>query len=235
MRLDRGPSYPVVGALRAGTWYSNGRRYRPLVNEVPKATVVRLPRYLRLLEDLDVSRDVISSEELAVAAGANAANVRRDLSHIDFHGVRGIGYSVNELKARIRQELGIAERRRVAIIGAGNLGRALANYGGLSRRGFDVVALYDTDSKKIGSKVGSVTIQHLDVLDGDCQGKTFEIAILAVPAVAAQQVAERLVDHGIHSILNFAPVRVKVPDTVSVRQVDLSMELQVLSYYGSRL
>jgi redox-sensing transcriptional repressor len=188
-----------------------------------------------LLEDLDVSRDVISSEELAVAAGANAANVRRDLSHIDFHGVRGIGYSISELKARIRQELGIAERRRVAIIGAGNLGRALANYGGLSRRGFDVVALYDTDSKKIGSKVGSVTIQHLDVLDGDCQGKNFEIAILAVPAVAAQQVAERLVDHGIHSILNFAPVRVKVPETVSVRQVDLSMELQVLSYYGSRL
>jgi len=196
---------------------------------------VRLPRYLRLLEDLDASRDVISSEELAGAAGANAANVRRDLSHIDFHGVRGIGYSVNELKARIRQELGIAERRRVAIIGAGNLGRALANYGGLSRRGFDVVALYDTDSKKIGSSVGNVTIQDLDVLDGDCQERAFEIAILAVPAVAAQQVAERLVEHGIHSILNFAPVRVKVPETVSVRQVDLSMELQVLSYYGSRL
>ena len=196
---------------------------------------MRLPRYLRLLEDLDASRDVISSEELAGAAGANAANVRRDLSHIDFHGVRGIGYSVNELKARIRQELGIAERRRVAIIGAGNLGRALANYGGLSRRGFDVVALYDTDSKKIGSSVGNVTIQDLDVLDGDCQERAFEIAILAVPAVAAQQVAERLVEHGIHSILNFAPVRVKVPETVSVRQVDLSMELQVLSYYGSRL
>lgn len=207
----------------------------PIVNGIPKATVVRLPRYLRLLEDLDSSRDVVSSEELAVAAGANAANVRRDLSHLDFHGVRGIGYSVSELKARIRQELGIAERRRVAIVGAGNLGRALANYGGLSRRGFDVVALYDTDVRKVGSKVGSVVIQHLDVLDGDCEGKTFEIAILAVPAVAAQQVAERLVEHGIRSILNFAPVRVKVPDTVSVRQVDLSMELQVLSYYGSRL
>jgi len=205
------------------------------VNEIPKATVVRLPRYLRLLEDLDPSRDVVSSEELAAAAGANAANVRRDLSHLDFHGVRGIGYSANELRARIRQELGISERKRVAIVGAGNLGRALANYGGLSRRGFDVVALYDTDAKKIGSKVGSVMIQHLDVLDGDCQSKTFEIAILAVPAVAAQQVAERLVESGIHSILNFAPVRVKVPDTVSVRQVDLSMELQVLSYYGSRL
>ncbi|HEX9865493.1 MAG TPA: redox-sensing transcriptional repressor Rex [Acidimicrobiia bacterium] len=205
------------------------------MSEVPKATVVRLPRYLRLLEDLDSSRDVVSSEELAVAAGANAANVRRDLSHLDFHGVRGIGYSVDELKARIRQELGIANRRRVAIIGAGNLGRALANYGGLSRRGFDVVALYDTDSKKVGSKVGNVIVQHLDELATDCNAETFEMAILAVPGVAAQQVAESLVEHGIHSILNFAPVRVRVPESVSVRQVDLSMELQVLSYYGSRL
>jgi redox-sensing transcriptional repressor len=188
-----------------------------------------------LLEDLEPIRDVVSSEDLAAAAGANAANVRRDLSHLDFHGVRGIGYSVGELKARIRQELGIAERRRVAIVGTGNLGRALANYGGLSRRGFDVVALYDTDVRKIGTKVGSVVIQHLDDIDGDCGSNVFEIAILAVPAVAAQQVAERLVEHGIRSILNFAPVRVNVPDTVSVRQVDLSMELQVLSYYGSRL
>jgi redox-sensing transcriptional repressor len=205
------------------------------VKEIPKATVVRLPRYLRLLEDLDPSRDVVSSEELAESAGANAANVRRDLSHIDFHGVRGIGYSVPELKMRIRQELGIAERQRVAIIGAGNLGRALANYGGLAKRGFDVVALYDTDVRKIGTNVGEVTIQDLEGLDGDCESKSFEIAILAVPAVAAQQVAERLVEHGVRSILNFAPVNVNVPDKVSVRQVDLSMELQVLSYYGSRV
>lgn len=205
------------------------------MNEIPKATVVRLPRYLRLLEDLDSTRDVISSEELAAAAGANAANVRRDLSHLDFHGVRGIGYSVEELTVRIRQELGIVERRRVAIVGAGNLGRALANYAGLSRRGFDVVALYDTDVRKIGSKVGSLVIQDLEGLNTDCDAKTFEIAILAVPAVAAQPVAERLVEHGIRSMLNFAPVRVKVPEAVSVRQVDLSMELQVLSYYGSRV
>jgi redox-sensing transcriptional repressor len=205
------------------------------VKEIPKATVVRLPRYLRLLEDLEAAHDVISSEELAEAAGANAANVRRDLSHIDFHGVRGIGYSVPELKMRIRQELGIADRQRVAIVGAGNLGRALANYGGLGKRGFDVIALYDTDTRKIGTKVGEITIQDLECLDGDCRDKSFEIAILAVPAVAAQQVAERLVEHGVRSILNFAPVNVNVPATVSVRQVDLSMELQVLSYYGSRL
>ncbi|MFZ0626360.1 MAG: redox-sensing transcriptional repressor Rex [Acidimicrobiia bacterium] len=205
------------------------------MSDIPKATVVRLPRYLRLLEDLDASHDVVSSEELAVAAGANAANVRRDLSHIDFHGVRGIGYSVTELRSRIRQELGIAVRQRVAIVGAGNLGRALANYAGLSKRGFDVVALYDTDSRKIGTTVGEVVIQDLERLDGDCQGDCFEIAILAVPAVAAQQVTDRLIDSGIRSILNFAPVRVRVPESVSVRQVDLSMELQVLSYYGSRV
>ncbi len=205
------------------------------MSEIPKATVVRLPRYLRLLEDLDASHDVVSSEELAAAAGANAANVRRDLSHIDFHGVRGIGYSVSELRSRIRQELGIAFRQRVAIVGAGNLGRALANYAGLSRRGFDVVALYDTDSKKIGTSVGQVEIQDLERLDGDCKGDCFEIAILAVPAVAAQQVTDRLIASGIRSILNFAPVRVRVPENVSVRQVDLSMELQVLSYYGSRV
>ena len=125
--------------------------------------------------------------------------------------------------------------KTVAIIGAGNLGRALANYGGLAKRGFDVVALYDTDVRKIGTKVGEVTIQDLEGLVGDCESKSFEIAILAVPAVAAQQVAERLVEHGVRSILNFAPVNVNVPDKVSVRQVDLSMELQVLSYYGSRV
>jgi len=201
--------------------------------ELPKATVVRLPRYLRLLEDLE-SKETVSSEELAEAAGANAANVRRDLSHLDFHGVRGVGYSVADLKYRIRQELGIADRRQVAIIGAGNLGRALAAYGGLSRRGFDVAAVYDTDTRKVGSKAGRVEVRNLQDMDSDCRGGCFDMAILAVPAVAAQQVTDRLVDLGINSILNFAPVRVNVPINVTVRQVDLSMELQVLSYYGNR-
>jgi redox-sensing transcriptional repressor len=199
---------------------------------LPKATVVRLPRYLRLLEDLQ-ARDTVSSEELAEAAGANAANVRRDLSHLDFHGVRGVGYSVPELRGRIRQELGISDRRNVAIIGAGNLGRALAAYGGLSRRGFDVAAVYDSDIRKVGTKAGRVDVRDLEQMDVDCKGGCFDMAILAVPAVAAQQVADRLVALGVRSILNFAPVRVTVPGNVTVRQVDLSMELQVLSYYGS--
>ena len=122
----------------------------------------------------------------------------------------------------------------MAIIGAGNLGTALANYGGLSKRGFDVVALYDTDARKIGSNVGEIEIQDLESLDGDCRHKSFDIAILAVPAVAAQQVAERLVEHGVRSILNFAPTVLDVPSTVKVRDVDLAVELQILAFHEDR-
>ncbi len=204
------------------------------MSSLPKATVVRLPRYLRLLEDAATSRDTVKSAELAEAAGVNAANVRRDLSYLDFHGVRGVGYSVYQLRDRIRQELGIADRKRVAIVGAGNLGKALANYGGLGKRGFDVVAVYDSDTRKVGSAVGPVSVQSMDELTADCSDGKFDMAIVAVPDTSAQRVANQLVDAGIQSILNFAPVRLDVPDSVSRRQVDLSMELQVLSYYGAR-
>jgi redox-sensing transcriptional repressor len=200
---------------------------------LPKATVVPLPRYLRLLEDLASSRDTVSSDDLALAAGANAANVRRDLSHLDFHGVRGLGYSVVELRDRIRSELGIDKRRRVVIIGAGNLGRALANYGGLVTRGFDVAAVYDNAPKRGGASIGGVKVRDAEAIEGDLAAKVFDMAILAVPANAAQQVTDRLVNAGVKLILNFAPVRVRVPDDVQVRQVDLSTELQILSYYGS--
>lgn len=204
------------------------------MSSLPKATVVRLPRYLRLLEDAATSRDTVKSSELAEAAGVNAANVRRDLSYLDFHGVRGVGYSVYQLRDRIRQELGIADRKRVAIVGAGNLGKALANYGGLGKRGFDVVAVYDSDTRKVGSAVGRVSVQGMEELTADCSDGKFDMAIVAVPDTAAQRVANQLVEAGIESILNFAPVRLDVPDSVSRRQVDLSMELQVLSYYGAR-
>lgn len=193
---------------------------------------MRLPRYLRHLEDIGASRETVSSDDLAVAVGANAANVRRDLSHLDFHGVRGLGYSVDELRSRIRQELGIDKRRRVIIVGAGNLGRALANYAGLGRRGFDVVAAYDSAESRIGKSMGGVVISPISELETDAESADYHMAILAVPAAAAQQVADRLVKAEIELILNFAPVRVRVPETVEVRQVDLSTELQILSYYG---
>ncbi|MFZ0013008.1 MAG: redox-sensing transcriptional repressor Rex [Acidimicrobiia bacterium] len=197
-----------------------------------RATVSRLPRYLRLLDDLRESQSTVSSGELADAAGVNPANVRRDLSDLGFQGTRGVGYTVADLRARIKRELGISGRRRVAIVGAGNLGTALARYSGLSQRGFDVVAMYDVDPRRIGAPVGNVTVTTASSIPGDCKRGLFDMAILAVPAGAAQNVADQLVAAGVSSILNFAPVRVTVPDEVPVRQVDLSTELQILSYYG---
>jgi len=197
-----------------------------------RATVARMPRYLRLLDDIRESQSTISSGELADAAGVNPANVRRDLSDLGFQGTRGVGYSVSDLRSRIQKELGIEGRRKVAIVGAGNLGTALARYHGLSQRGFDVVAIYDVDPQQVGRSVGELEVTGSDRIEEDCRDGLFDMAILAVPASAAQKVADQLVVAGIASILNFAPVRVSVPDEIPVRQVDLSTELQILSYYG---
>lgn len=197
-----------------------------------RATVSRMPRYLRLLDDIRETQSTVSSGELAEAAGVNPANVRRDLSDLGFQGTRGVGYSVADLRSRIQKELGIEGRRRVAIVGAGNLGTALARYNGLRQRGFDVVAVYDVDPKRIGSSIGDLTVSDAASIEEDCQSGLYDMAILAVPAGAAQNVTHRLVTAGVSSILNFAPVRVSVPPEVPVRQVDLSTELQILSYYG---
>ena len=178
-------------------------------------------------------RDSIPSEELAVAADTNAAIVRRDMSLLGFSGVRGVGYDVASLRSHIRAELGLTADVRVAIVGAGNLGRALANYGGFSRRGFRVVALYDIDPEKVGDEVGGVPVRNLTDLPGDSRREGLDIGIIATPGAVAQQVAERLAEAGIRSILNFAPTRVRVGNGIEVRQVDLSTELQILSYYRS--
>ncbi len=197
-----------------------------------RATVSRMPRYLRLLDDIRETQSTVSSGELAEAAGVNSANVRRDLSDLGFQGTRGVGYSVADLRARIQKELGIEGRRRVAIVGAGNLGTALARYNGLRQRGFDVVAVYDVDARRIGSSIGDLMVSDAASIEKDCREGLYDMAILAVPAGAAQNVTDRLVAAGISSVLNFAPVRVSVPPEVPVRQVDLSTELQILSYYG---
>ena len=202
------------------------------MTELSRATVSRLPRYLRLLDDLCESQSTVSSGELAAAAGVNPANVRRDLSDLGFGGTRGVGYSVADLRSRIQRELGIEGRRKVAIVGAGNLGTALARYQGLRQRGFDVVAIYDIDPERIGREVAEVIVRDSTSIPRDCGTGLFDMAILAVPAGSAQKVADQLVASGISSILNFAPVRVSVPEGVPVRQVDLSTELQILSYSG---
>jgi redox-sensing transcriptional repressor len=194
--------------------------------------VARLPLYYRaLLEIADQDVTTVSSEQLAELAGVNAAKVRKDLSYLGTYGTRGVGYVVGELVDEIATELGLTHDWPVAIVGLGNLGHALANYRGFGARGFRIVALVDTDASKVGRKVGGLAIESLDDLDTIVADRGVAIGVIAVPAVAAQEVADRLVAAGVGSILNFAPTVVTVPTTVSLRKVDLATELQILSFY----
>ena len=202
---------------------------------IPEATVARLPVYLRCLVDMS-EREThrVSSEQLAEAAGVNSAKVRKDLSYLGSYGTRGVGYDVEYLIYQIRRELGLEQDWSVAIVGVGNLGHALANYKGFAERGFRIVALLDTDPTKVGEPVGDLAIEHLDDLDRVVKEEQVSIGIVATPATAAQEVCDRLVAAGVTSILNFAPAQVQVPAGVSLRKVDLSTELQILSFHEQR-
>lgn len=203
---------------------------------IPEATVARLPLYYRaLLEIADQLGDrgaaTVSSEQLAELAGVNAAKVRKDLSYLGSYGTRGVGYDVEYLVREISQELGLTQDWPVAIVGLGHLGHALANYRGFGVRGFRFVALVDTDPAKVGSRVGDLVIDALEDLDQVVVERGVVIGVIATPAPAAQDVADRLVAAGVTSILNFAPAVVTVPNGVSIRKVDLATELQILSFY----
>jgi redox-sensing transcriptional repressor len=173
----------------------------------------------------------VSSEQLAELAGVNAANVRKDLSYLGSYGTRGVGYDVAELVDEIAHELGLTHDWPVAIVGLGNLGRALANYRGFGARGFRIVALVDADPAKVGEHVADLPIESIDELDGIVADRKVAIGVIATPAAVAQEVTDRLVDAGVGSILNFAPAVVTVPEGVSLRKVDLATELQILSFY----
>ena len=202
---------------------------------IPEATVSRLPVYLRsLLEVAETKITTISSERLAELAGVNAAKVRKDLSYLGSYGTRGVGYDVEYLLFQISRELGLTQDWPVVIVGIGNLGHALANYRGFSERGFRIAGLVDADPGKVGEQVGDVVVRHLDDLDAIAAEEGIAIGIIATPAPAAQDVANRLVAAGVTSILNFAPVVISVPPDVSLRKVDLSIELQILSFYQQR-
>ena len=200
-------------------------------SSIPKATVARLPVYLRCLGDLPVSQETCSSEELAAIAGVNSAQVRKDLSYLGSRGVRGVGYNVAELGRGLRRGLGLTEGYTVAIAGVGNLGRALSNYAGFEDWGFDVVALFDSDPDKIGTDVAGMTIDSMDDLERVVKEREVAIGIVATPAGVAQEVADMFTGAGLRSILNFAPTVLQVPDEVAVRRVDLSTELQILTFY----
>jgi redox-sensing transcriptional repressor len=194
--------------------------------------VARLPRYLQaLIAAGDADQTTISSQGLARGAGVNSAIVRKDLSHLGALGRRGVGYDVAALVDEISTVLGLSTERAVVIVGLGNLGRALAAYDGFHRRGFRIVALLDADPAKIGTGVGDLQIESADDLEHIVADRSAQIAVLATPAQYAQDAADRLVAAGIRAILNFAPVHLDGPDHVSIRRVDLSTELQILSFY----
>lgn len=201
---------------------------------VPTVTVQRLPVYLQCLESLSAGQSNVSSDELATLAGVNPAKVRKDLSYLGTFGVRGVGYDVEQLRFQIRVELGLESDWPVVIVGVGNLGRALANYAGFGERGFHVVGLFDADPTKVGTSVDGLVVEPLEDLHDAVRDRGATIGIITTPAEAAQDVAEALAVAGVDSILNFAPTVLKPPSGVEVRRVDLSTELQVLSFYLHR-
>jgi len=202
---------------------------------IPEATVGRLPRYLQALVGLAAAgTSVVSSEELALAAGVTSAKVRKDLSHLGSYGTRGVGYDVAYLIHQIRRELGLTQDWGIAIAGIGNLGHALANYKGFGARGFRVAALVDVDPAKIGERVADLEVVHIDLLPKLVGEHAISMGLIATPATAVQDVADRMVAAGIRSILNFAPAPVAAPPGVSIRSVDLAVELQILAYYEQR-
>lgn len=200
---------------------------------IPEATIARLPLYLRALHVLaEQGWSTVSSEALAEAAGVNSAKLRKDLSHLGSYGTRGVGYDVAHLVEQISSALGLQRRCSVVLVGVGNLGRALAGYGGFATRGLAIDALLDADRSKVGEVIAGLSVRHIDDLPEVVT--TGSIGVIATPASAAQEVCDRLVAAGVTSILNFAPTLLTVPAQVDLRKVDLSIELQILSFHENR-
>ncbi|WP_338403898.1 redox-sensing transcriptional repressor Rex [Cellulosimicrobium arenosum] len=200
---------------------------------IPVATVARLPSYLRALRDL-VARGVekTSSVELAELSGVGPAQLRKDLSFLGSFGTRGVGYDVGSLAQYIADALGLADEHRIAIVGIGSLGHALANYSGYSQRGFHLAALLDASPDVVGRDVAGIVVEHVDALEDVVAREGVSIVVLATPAAHAQAVATRVVAAGVKEILNFAPRALQVPTDVDVRGVDVGSELQILAFHS---
>src|SRR5947208_2685252 len=210
--------------------------YRP--PKIPEMTIRRLSIYTRCLLQLEEDGvRTISSQELAERFNLNSAQVRKDLAYFGEFGVRGIGYYVSGLKAELQRILGLDREWPVALVGLGNLGSALFHYKGFSRQGFRIAVVFDDDPAKIGREIGGVPIVSTRDLAREVKTRAIQIAVLAVPADAAQAVTDDLVAAGIKAVLNFAPARLRVPRDARLKNVDLSIELETLSFYlaqGSR-
>ena len=201
------------------------------MRKIADSTVRRLSLYLRYLEEFETEgQATVSSEALATRGGTTSAQVRKDLSFFGSFGKRGLGYPVAELSERLRRILGLDRRYRVVVVGAGKIGSALVQYRGFRQRGFDIVAIYDSDPAKVGRQWNGLSVQHIDALEAELARRPVDMAVLVTPAESAQAVTDRLVHAGVKAILNFAPVQLSVPDDVEVKTVNLALELETLSY-----
>jgi redox-sensing transcriptional repressor len=201
------------------------------MRKVAESTVRRLSLYLRFLEEFEgQGMETVSSGALASRGSTTSAQVRKDLSFFGSFGKRGLGYPVPELADQLREILGLKQRYQVGMIGAGKIGSALVQYRGFRQRGFDIIAIFDSDPEKIGRQWNGLPIQDIDALETEFGRRPMDMAVLVTPAEAAQAVTDRLVRLGIKAILNFAPVQLVVPDDVVVKTVNLALELETLSY-----
>lgn len=194
-------------------------------------TVRRLSLYLRFLEEFQhQGASTVSSEALAAKGGTTSAQVRKDLSFFGSFGKRGLGYSVGQLIKRLREILGLGRQYKVVVIGAGKIGSALVQYRGFAERGFEIVAIFDSDPTKIGKQWTGLVVRDAAHLERDCGQIKPDIAVIATPGEAAQAVADRLVKSGLAAILNFTPIQLVVPPQVTVKAVNLVLELEALSF-----
>ncbi len=201
------------------------------MKHIADSTVRRLSAYLRFLEDFEGrGLATISSDELAARGGTTSAQVRKDLSFFGSFGKRGLGYSVPELAGRLREILGLEKEWKVIIIGAGKIGAALVAYRGFRQRGFHILAAYDSNPEKVGHPLEGIPVRDISHLEKDVHKDAPDIAVVTVPAENAQAVADRLVRAGIKAVLNFAPVQLQVPADVTVKTVNMAMELESLSF-----
>ena len=201
------------------------------MKRIADSTVRRLSIYLRFLEEFEGrGRATVSSEELARRGGTTSAQVRKDLSVFGSFGKRGLGYSVPELATALRDILGLGREWRVVIIGAGKIGAALAQYRGFRQRGFRIVAAYDTNPEKIGRPLEGIDVRDMARLEVDLASEQPDIAVIAIPSEGAQAVLDRVVKAGLKAVLNFAPAQLHAPADVTVKSVNMAMELEGLSF-----
>ena len=218
------PLLVVDFTAQMGSWREKGR--------FPDRVVSRFSLYLRYLKQVGQEGVyLVTSSQIAQALHLTAPQVRRDLSYLGHFGLAGVGYNVKKLASTLEKVLGLNKEWPVVLVGAGNLGAALFSYSGFRRRGFEIVAIFDRDTNKIGTRWANVAILDIDCLPEAVKQKDVKIGVIAVPQYAAQEVADRLVNSGVKAILNFSPSKIEVPDDVKLQDVDVTTELETLSWF----